>query len=119
MNVWMVASTSSIIAGGTVTKGNCSVTEEVPGGVGRWWAGEEVGRYTDNSEEGVLVAGAYRSKELLDVVHCSAIAGGTVTKGNCSVTEEVPGGVGRWWAGEGVGRKILRKESWLLVRTDL
>ena len=61
---------SSVIAGGTVPKGDCSVTEEVPGEVGRWWAGEEVARYTDIPEEGVLVAGANRSEELLDVVHC-------------------------------------------------
>ena len=62
--------TSGVIAGGTVTKGNCLVTEEVPGGVGRRWAGEGVERNTDDTEEGFLVANAHRSKELLDVLHC-------------------------------------------------
>ena len=62
--------TGGVIAGGTVAKGNCLVTEEVPGGVGRRWAGEGVGRYTDDSEEGVSVTSAHRSVELLDVIDC-------------------------------------------------
>ena len=47
------------------------------------------------------------------------VAGGAVPKRDGSVTGEVPGGVGRRRAGEGVGRKILRKESWSLVSTNL
>ena len=62
--------TSGVIAGGAVAKRNGSVTEEIPGGVGRRREGEGVGRNTDNSEEGVLVPSAHRSEELLDVVDC-------------------------------------------------
>ena len=62
--------TSGVITRGAFTKGNCSVKKEVPGGVGRRWAEEGLGRYTDDSEEGVSDADAHRSKELLDVVHC-------------------------------------------------
>ena len=60
--------TSGVIAGGTVAKGNGSVTEEIPGEVRRRRAGEGVGGDTDNSEEGVSVTDAHRSEELLDVV---------------------------------------------------
>ena len=62
--------TSGVIARGTVAKRNGSVTEEIPGGVGRRRTGEGVGKNTDNSEEGVLVTSAHRSEELLDVVDC-------------------------------------------------
>ena len=48
-----------IIAGGAVAERDGSVTEEVPGGVGRRRAGEGVGRNTNYSEEGVLVTGAH------------------------------------------------------------
>ena len=50
---------SGVVAGGAVAKENGSVTEEIPGGVGRRRAGEGVGRNTDDSDE-----------ELLDVVDC-------------------------------------------------
>ena len=63
-NLW----TSSIITGGAVAKRNGSVTEEIPGGVGRRGAGEGVGRDTGDSEEGVLVTSAHRFEELLDIV---------------------------------------------------
>ena len=62
--------TSGVVAGGAVPKRNGSVTEEIPGGVGRRRAGEGVGRNTDDSEEGVLVTSAHRSEELLDVKDC-------------------------------------------------
>ena len=51
--------TSCIIAGCAVAKGDCTVSEEIPGRVGSRWAGEGVGGNTDNSEVGVLVAGAH------------------------------------------------------------
>ena len=69
MNVLTVA-TSGVITGGAVSKGNCAVSEKIPGRVGSGWAGEGVGGNTDYSEVGVLVTGEHRSKELLDVVHC-------------------------------------------------
>ena len=62
--------TGGIIAIGAVAERDGSVTEEVPGGVGRRRAGEGVGRNTNNSEEGVLVTSAHQSEELLDVVDC-------------------------------------------------
>ena len=55
--------TSGIIAGGTVTKWNYSVTEVSPGGVGSRWIGEGVQGDADNSEVGVLVTGAHGSEE--------------------------------------------------------
>ena len=67
--------TSGVIAGGAVAKGNGSVTEEIPGGVGRRRAGEGVGRNTANSEEGVLVTSEHRSEELLDVVDMHVCCG--------------------------------------------
>ena len=59
-----------VVARGTVAKGDCSVMEEIPGRIRCGWGGEGVGRNTDYSEVGVLVTGAHRPKEFLDVVYC-------------------------------------------------
>ena len=37
------------------------------------------------------------------IVATFAQAGGAVSKGNCTIMEETPGGNGNRWAGEGVG----------------
>ena len=63
-------STRGVVAGCTVSKRNSSVTVEAPGRVGSRRVGEGVGRNTNNSEVGVLVTSAHRSKELFNVIHC-------------------------------------------------
>ena len=57
------------VAGGTVAKRNCLVTEESPGGGGSQRVGEGVRGDADNPEVGVLVAGTHVSEEFLNVVH--------------------------------------------------
>ena len=57
-----------IVSWCTVSKGDCAVSKISPGRVWSRGAGEGVGWNTDNPEVGVLVAGGYRSEELLNVV---------------------------------------------------
>ena len=57
----------SIVTRGTVSKGNSTVSVVDPGRVGCRGRGEGVGGNADYPEEGVLVAGAHRPEELLDV----------------------------------------------------
>ena len=61
-------STGSIITGGTVSEGNCTISVVRPGGRGRRRGGEGVGRETNNPEERILVTNAHRPEELLDVI---------------------------------------------------
>ena len=63
--------TSGIVARGTVTKWNCSITEESPGRGGSRRVGEgvRVRGDADNPEVGVLVAGVHGSEEFLYVVY--------------------------------------------------
>ena len=58
----------SIVTGGTISEGNSTISVVDPGRVGRRRRGEGVGGDADYPEEGVLVAGAHRPEELLDVV---------------------------------------------------
>ena len=55
---------------GSVLERNGLVSVVDPGWVGSRWRGEEVGGNTNNLEVVVLVTGAYRSEELLDVIYC-------------------------------------------------
>ena len=50
-----------------------------------------------------------------DLCTNGVITGGAVAKGNGSVTEEIPGGVRRRRAGEGVGRNTDDSEEGVLV----
>ena len=59
----------SIVTGGTISEGNSRISVVDPGRVGRRGRGEGVGGNADYPEEGVLVAGAHPSEELLDVIN--------------------------------------------------
>ena len=57
-----------IVAGGTISEGNSTVSVVDPGGFGRRRRGEGVGGDADYPEEGVLLTDAHRPEELLDVI---------------------------------------------------
>ena len=62
--------TGSVISGGTVSEGYDTVSVEGPGRARSRRREEGVGGDANNPEIGVLVTGAHRPEELLDIIDC-------------------------------------------------